>query len=607
MRGILSTLLIAASILTSANPSLGHQPPERPEPNPRYWQDSASGRLYWNKALPAYLFLSSTPTPLAGTAPLNGQGAEGEGTPFFFDTEGINYLRTRWAVNPTTGQTIEPKREILWPVWADGIPPKSIRKVVYSDPSAQPNDTTHRHVLITLEATDAMSGVEMIYYSLNGQPYEPYLEPIRVEEEGEFTLYYYAEDHVGNQEPVREYPFTTDFTPPQTQHHVLGFYLPSSNTLSKKSRLTLSAQDEKGKSFRIFYRLDSGAWTQYSQGKELQLSSLKDGKHTLEYYSVDAVGNQEIPSAFHFYYDILPPITTSEILGDKFLVEDKIFFSGRTKLKIIAVDNHAGVQQVGYSIDGAPFTDYTTPFYIPQEPGWHVVRYFSIDSTENKTVQEHTGQVPEYRMKVDKIYVDLTGPTITHTLEGPAYTRNDTLFVAPTTRIALKAHDTESGLKGMTYAIDRESFEKEYRGPFTLEGFSSGAHYLELFAYDNVGNRNVDVANLLLDEAPPTARFHVSVRPIGHIESQDSTGTDPGDTSESWDPGAVYPVDATIYLSAQDVYTGVKRLSYSLNGEPTREYKQPFKGLQKGENRLRIVTEDLVGNRGEQVLRIRAQ
>ena len=54
-----------------------------------------------------------------------------------------------------------------------------------------------------------------------------------------------------------------------------------------------------------------------------------------------------------------------------------------------------------------------------------------------------------------------------------------------------------------------------------------------------------------------------------------------------------------IYLSAQDNMTGVAKLQYSLNGKPLVDYKQPFRGLERGRNRLKIVTTDFVGNTKE--------
>ena len=44
----------------------------------------------------------------------------------------------------------------------------------------------------------------------------------------------------------------------------------------------------------------------------------------------------------------------ADILGDKFLANGKIYFSARTKLKIIAIDNKVGVQEVKYNIGNSP-------------------------------------------------------------------------------------------------------------------------------------------------------------------------------------------------------------------------------------------------------------
>lgn len=239
---------------------------------------------------------------------------------------------------------------------------------------------------------------------------------------------------------------------------------------------------------------------------------------------------------------------------------------------------------------------------MPMEPGWHLVKYYSLDSTENVTVGEDESRFYEYRMKVDRIYVDLTGPDIRHSFDGSVYERGDTVFVSPQTRLVLHGQDGESGLRGMSYSVDREMYEKSYEEPFTLHGYGAGAHYLELFAYDNVGNRNIDAFEVILDVEGPEASYHLSVAPVDSTVLEAVRGS-----LDTVAEGMVYPADALIYLSAQDDLTGVGSLSYSLNGASMREYAGAFQGLQRGRNRLLIRTVDLVGNVRERVVFLEAR
>lgn len=256
-------------------------------------------------------------------------------------------------------------------------------------------------------------------------------------------------------------------------------------------------------------------------------------------------------------------------------------------MKITAVDNKAGVKSVRYAIDGEPFRSYEEPFYMPNKPGWHVVKYYSIDSLENQTEGLRADDYYEYRMKVDKIYVDLTGPRISYSIVGDKYARNDTVYLSPRSKVMLSGEDKESGLQKLTYTLDRESWEKQYDEPFNLEGLRSGEHYIEFFAYDRVNNRNVKTLTFFLDSDAPSADFKISV------ESLSGAGESP-----------VYPCDAKIYLTSQDDLTGVERLEYSLNGKSLQLYRGAFGGLEVGTNRLKVKATDRVGNVSEMVWNI---
>ncbi|PIE84089.1 MAG: hypothetical protein CSA07_03820 [Bacteroidia bacterium] len=559
---------------------------ELPQTAPRQFRDSASGKLYWNKHQPLYLFVATSPDA-ANAHLLKSEGQAQWGTPFYLDTEGINFVRTRWAVNPKTGQAIQPKQEILWEVYADGRPP---RTTIQTHADSKVKNLLGKNASVTLKATDAVSGVQTIYYAINGQPYRAYEGPISVAAEGKVQISYLATDRVGNREEARTLSLTVDRTPPSTTARSIGINVGSDNTLAKSTTLVLEAHDEVAGIASTHYRIDSGRWMPYTRKARISLRTIKDGQHHLEFYSKDRVGNSEPVQRYDFYLDDTPPITISDVLGDKFVVGKKMFFSGRTKLKITSVDNHAGVSDLLYSIDGQPFVSYTEPFYMPQQPGWHVVRYYALDSTENRTVGVHKSQYLEYRMNIDRIYVDLTGPTISHSLVGKSYKRNDTVFVAPTTQITLKGHDPESGLRDLAYSIDHDAWERKYNGPFNLEGISSGEHHVEYFGYDNVNNRNIGSFSFILDSDAPEVDYHVSVKPYENEVDADGQ--------------PVYPRDARVFLSSQDNMTGVAKLEYSLNGRPYKPYQGAFGGLERGVNRLKIRATDHVGNAQEKLRKI---
>ncbi len=550
----------------------------------RAWRDPETERLYWNKHLPVYLLLSPNPSG-EDFHILKSESMPKYGTPFYFDTEGRNFMRTRWAVDPDSKKAVVPQREILWEVYADGLAPQTSIRVSDHKGVMTSNRYLGEGAAFTLSSKDYMSGVKTIYYSLNGVPFQPYNEQIALVKEGQNEIRYCAEDRVGNRETVRTQVLNFDVTPPQTRSEIIGLVLGNDNTVTPYTQINLTATDALSGVISTFYRIDKGAWHTYIPKLKISLRELADGAHTLEYYSVDKTDNKEEYQTISFYVDAIPPITISDILGDKFLVGDKLYFSSRTKMKITAVDNHSGVKEVRYSIDGGEFNVYSEPFYMPNIQGWHTVKYYSVDSTDNATTTIDGAGLYEYRMKIDKVFVDLTGPTIEYQIRGMKYARNDTTFIASTSEIRLSGSDGESGLHHLAYAIDKDPWEKEYSAPFDLEGLASGRHDIEYFGYDNVGNRNVKSFMVIVDSDAPTASYYLSVQ--GYPNEKDAEGK------------PVYPLDATIYLSAQDNMTGVAKLQYSLNGKPLQDYKQPFRGLEKGRNRLKIVVTDFVGNKKE--------
>lgn len=550
----------------------------------RTWRDPITERLYWNKHLPVYLLLSQNASG-EDFHILKSEAMPKYGTPFYFDTEGRNFMRTRWAVDPDTKKAIVPQREILWEVYADGQAPQTLIRVTDNKGTMGSNRYLGAGAAFTLSAKDHISGVNGIYYSVNGAPFQPYTEKILLVNEGRNEVRYCAEDRVGNRETIHTQVLNCDITPPQTQSELIGLVIGEDNTVTPYTQINLSSTDALSGVLMTYYRIDQGAWHTYIPKLKISLRELADGNHTLEYYSIDKMDNKEELQTLTFYVDAVPPITISDILGDKFLVGDKLYFSSRTKMKITAVDNHSGVKEVRYSIDGGEFNVYNEPFYMPNVQGWHTVKYYSVDSTDNATTTINGAGLYEYRMKIDKVFVDLTGPTIEYQIRGLKYARNDTTFIASNSEIRLSGSDGESGLHHLAYAIDRDPWEKAYSAPFDLDGLASGRHDIEYFGYDNVGNRNVKSFMVIVDSDAPSASYYISVK--AYPNEKDADGK------------PVYPMDAMIYLSAQDNMTGVAKLQYSLNGKPLQDYKQPFRGLEKGRNRLKIVVTDFVGNKKE--------
>ncbi len=558
---------------------------QNPEFKYTIYRDS-TGKLYWNKHLPFYIFLAPTPDG-ENAQKLDSKATAQYANPAYFDAEGLNYIRTHWAVDTNTKKIAEPKQEILWEVYADGLPPYTTIHF-----TGAPKYSFKGHIVygkglkIELKSYDKTSKVRNIFYSLNGEDFKVYKTMLSAPKQGENVIKYLAVDNVGNAGQIRQVTFYVDTAAPSSSSIIAGVALGKKNIISLHTKIYIETKDNLSGVKITYYQLDSLPKRVYTPHTNIPLAALKDGYHRLTFYSVDNVNNIEPKQTFEFYLDRTAPITVSDILGDKFIVNDKIYFSGRTKLKITAVDNKAGVKKVMYSIDNGEFKEYTDPFYMPNEPGWHIVKYFAVDSLENITKDMMNDKYLEYRLKVDKIYVDLTGPSIYYSICGDKYTRSDTVFIGPRTKICISAQDAESGLQYITYSIDGQLRENTYTRPFTLDTLKSGTHKIECFAYDNVNNRNVETFNVILDNKGPRIEYQFSILPIGKRDTLD-----------------VYPSDVALFITVQDDLTGVGNIFYSINGGQKLLYKNFIKGFKKGVNTVEIEAVDKLNNKSVRKLK----
>ena len=569
----MKTKLLLFILLSALSLNLFAQTQKIPEK--KSYEDS-TGLLYWNKKVPVYLHLSSTPD---GQGNLLKSKIHAKYTnPFYFDTEGINYMRTRYAVDTATKKTIYPRIEILWEVYADSKSPVSRVHFKGAKKYNFGNKTYFGKGLhVTISSTDAGSGIENIYYSVNSKSYQKYEHEITPDSSDVVCeLKYYATDKVGNVEDVNKnkVEFFIDEEAPETFHNITNIDLERS-IIALNTKIYLNASDAKSGLKATYYKFDEGPYIPY-YGNIIPLKQLTEDYHTLSYYSEDKVGNKETPKTFQFFLDKSAPILTSDVLGDRFIVNDQIYFSGRTKLKLTAVDNKSGVKEVKYAVDGSEFKKYDQPFYLPKKPGFHIIKYYAIDRMNNNTGIGGSNY-KNYKYSTKKIYVDLVGPSLSHSYLGKRFITRDTMFLGKKSKIKLTASDSESGLQYISYSLDGEQKETMYKKPFRVSG--NGKHMIEYFGYDNVNNRNIGRFYVILDENPPEPAYTFSVKSYRTEENLN-----------------VYPSYVVIYLSGADQMTGTEQIFYSLNGSIEKLYTVPISGFKKGEITLKFKTVDKLGN-----------
>ncbi len=534
------------------------------------------GKLYWNKKLPAYIRIASSPDDKGHLMTSEKQKVN----PYFFDTEGLNKVRTKYATDPETKKTIVPHTEVLWEVYVDGSTPKS--SIKFEKANRYFTSTTKYYgteLELNISTGDNLSGINQLFYSINNEAYKPYTGKIPVNTQGGKTVKFYAVDKVGNPEVSVVKKFIVDITPPKTFYNITG--IAQNKVISVATQIYLDPTDSVSGVAKTLYTIDKDSTElRYIKGKSIPIAHLSDGDHKITYYSIDNVGNIEPKTVIDFYLDKTAPIMAADILGDRYMAGDQVFFSGRTKMKLTAVDNKAGVKKILFSIDGKEFNTYKEPFYLPSVPGVHVVKYYAVDNMENQTKKDGT-RYRKYKHVVSRAYVDLSGPLLSHHFLGTIFKARDTVFVNKNTRIKFTAVDKESGLQSITYSIDGNREEIRYIEPFGFE--KEGLHRIEYFGYDNVNNRNRADFFIYLDKKGPKITHSFNIEAIDFKDGL-----------------SVYPPYTILYLAATDEVIGAKYIYYKVNNGREIEYSKYIKGFRKNTvNTVKIRAVDYLKNETE--------
>ena len=544
---------------------------QKPEDHKKTAYTDSLGRYIIQLDMPVYLYVSTSPDE----TPRRLERSDiKENKPIYLDGPGKHHIRHQDAIH----NHIE-----TFDIYADGQAPKTTLSLTGA-PTYLSGGVSYfgKNLSVSLSATDDLSGVKQIYFSTENNNFAPYRSS-DASKEGNYQLSYYSVDNVGNVETVKQKDFVVDLSPPVTRHEITAMF--KDEIISSKSQISLTASDNLSGVARIMYKFDNEPEKQYRAGTTISFSHLADGTHTLYYYSEDNVKNVETEKSVSFFLDKTPPVMSADVLGDRFIIGDKVYFSGRSKLKLTAVDNKSGVKEIRYSINGGEFIEYEDPFYLPSVAGRHTIRYFAIDEMGNSSVGN-------YVHNSGVIYVDLTGPMLSHELSGPRFQKGDVMFVSPETKIILKAVDNESGLQYISYKLNNQSEEIRYESPFSVK--ESGTHIVKYYGYDNVNNTNTREFEITVDGEGPEIFATFSVSRI-----------DDKNASEA-DNAGVYPSYVMLYLAATDLLTGNAEIFYSINGEREIPYTAPIRRFVKNTSYSVVVrAKDQLGNFSEKTVKFK--
>ena len=162
----------------------------------------------------------------------------------------------------------------------------------------------------TLTASDSGSGVNFTKYRIwsleRWSAWNFYTEPFVIDgEDGVTFLEYWSVDNVGLEETVRNSTFILDNSPPMTHIAMAGpNYGTSPIYVAGGTSISISSMDEGSDVTESWYQIDSEPFRRYVSPFDL---SPYQGLHELRFWSVDNLGNYEVPKSAPVFVDIEPP------------------------------------------------------------------------------------------------------------------------------------------------------------------------------------------------------------------------------------------------------------------------------------------------------------
>ena len=387
---------------------------------------------------------------------------------------------------------------------------------------------------VTLNVSDALSGVKATYYTLDGSGTKTYTTPFPVSGQASHTVTYWSVDNAGNTESTNTGYVNIDTTAPTVTDNADSSWHKIAVTV------TLTAADSGGSNLAGTYYKVQGAstWTLASGGSftvQAPPDGSGDGSHTYQYYAVDAAGNSSAIGSCTVWIDTTAPSTSATNLQTS---DSTGWVNTGQTVTLNASDALSGPKSIYYTLDGSGTQTYSVPFGV-SGAGHHYITYWSVDNAGN-TEGTHTGYVN----------IDSTAPSTSAT---NLQTSATTGWVTAGQLVTLTGSDALSGVKATYYTLDGGS-RQTYLTPFTVSGDRS--HTVTYWSVDNAGNtESTNTGYVNIDTTAPSTS-------ATNLQSSATTG---------WVNSG-----QTVTLNVSDALSGVKATYYTLDGSGTKTYTTPF-------------------------------
>ncbi len=485
--------------------------------------------------------------------------------PLMFEKSGNNQIKMQVA-------GFRPKFDVK----IDGVAPSTKAIFEGSNRYARKADVYYgTNLKLKLQSKDyakgIVSGVDKIYYSINGSKFDVYKKQLDVfGREQKYIIKYYTEDSVKNQEKINVDSFFVDITPPLT----LAKFKEAKygNVLSAQSRIELKASDNLAGTAAIYYYFDENKEKKYTRViSSSDFRKLSEGKHVLHYYSIDNVGNKEHVKSVNISLDHTPPEVNLIVIGPQRKTTNTIYISKNSILRIDANETKTELDKIKYSIGGIRNKEYSNKIDFPKTNGNYLLSYHAVDKVENTN------------KKSINIYVDNLVPESKISFQGLVFYLDGKMVVSNKTSIVLKSTDNASGIQKIYY--NAGAGNRKYTKPFYLNG--NGNKTISYYAVDNVSNKEVKKTEaVIVDNKPPEIKVVITPK-----SEQDEAG--------------VYTVSpySLVHITSSDETAGILGVFYTINDGEKNVYRKPISQFTKGDKvTIKITANDRVGNHTEKTI-----
>lgn len=407
-------------------------------------------------------------------------------------------------------------------------------------------------VSISLNSTDAYSGVNIIEYSLDGVNWIMYSGSFLISSEGLIDVYYRSIDYAGNIEMTQMESFKIDSTAPTSYIYVFEYAGPD-GWFESDVLIVINATDSHSGVAITEYSFDGVNWVPVTS----PIIISDEGRTEIYSRAIDNAGNIEIPKFIIINIDLSAPISEITIDGTMGL---EGWYVSDVEVSINATDAYSGVNLIEYSLDGVNWNIYSGTVLISSD-GWKEIYYRSIDYAGNVEVT-----------KSESFKVDLTAPLSLIIYDGVL---GLDMWYRSSVSVDFNFTDAYSGVNFLEYSLDGINWTT-YTSSFLIA--DEGMTDIYFRATDNAGN--IEIAN------NRTIKIDLST-PISSIYIAGILGLD------GW-----YVSDVSVHINATDTYSGVILIEYSLDGVNWTTYYGSIMVSSEGLTTVYCRASDIAGNLG---------